>query len=211
MWAHGRPLEGKPVAIIGQGPSLSEKAIEDIQSAGIPVIAIKDSSRYVENPFITYACDRKWWQKRWPDENYEYLRNSETIRLVMAWQKVKDNVPDLRSIGFDGTLGLSFKEGYVRHGRNSGYQMVNHAINLGANPIFLHGFDMRIVGDKSHGVPHVFTHRKTFTDFVGYFNTMSGDLKVWGGKIYNTCMDSALEIFPKVPLEQVIKDIKNGR
>jgi hypothetical protein len=210
MWAHGRFLEGKPVAVIGQGPSLSEADIEKIQIAEIPVIAIKDSSRYVRDPVVIYACDRKWWQRRWKDERYEYLKNTTAVKLVMAWQMIKDDIPDLRTIGYDGIFGLSFKDGMVRHGRNSGYQMVNFAINAGASSILLHGFDCRIVDGKSHGIPdHVATHKTTFADFVGYFNTMKHDLDVWGGKVYNTCMTSAIEIFPKIPLESAIKIVKD--
>lgn len=210
-WAHGRLLEGKPVAVLAQGPSLNEKDIDSIVAAGISVIAIKDSSRYIINPFAIYGCDLKWWIRRWNDERYEYLRNYEGYKVTLNWQRRKHNVPDLRVINSDGIEGLSFSDGSIRHGRNSGYQAINWAINLGANPIIMCFFDMQYVDGKSHGVPeHVAVGQRTLREFANYFKTMEEGLKQWGGKIYNTCMTSALDpgIFPKVPLETVLKGVR---
>lgn len=213
-WAHGRLLEGKPVAILAQGPSLNEKDIDAICAAGIPIIAIKDSSRYVIDPFAIYGCDLKWWIKRWGDERYGYLREYRGYKVTLNWQRRKHDIPELKVLNTGGIEGLCFSDGTVCHGRNSGFQAVNFAINLGADPIILCFFDMQRVGEKSHGVPeHVAIGAGTFRDFANYFKTMGPGLKQWGGKIYNTCMTSALDsqIFPKVPLDTILKEYDNGR
>jgi hypothetical protein len=213
-WAHGKLLAGSPVAVLAQGPSLNEADIDAIAAAKIPIIAIKDSSRYVIDPFAIYACDLKWWIRRWNDPGYDYLRRYNGYKVTLNWQKRKHNIQDLRVLNSAGIEGLTFSDGFVCHGRNSGTQAINWAINLGANPVIMCFFDMQHVDGKSPGVPdHVAIGKGTFRDFANYFRTMKAGLQQWGGKIVNTCMTSALDdsIFPKVPLKTILKEYGNGR
>jgi len=100
---------------------------------------------------------------------------------------------------------LSMKDG-LGHGNNSGYGALNLAACLGANPIYLLGFDMRMNKNQSHwhnGHPNPMRPH-VLENFVKYFKVPAKICKEQGIEVINLCPDSALPYFPKKRIEEAL-------
>jgi len=101
----------------------------------------------------------------------------------------------------------------IHPGTNSGFGALMIALALGANPIGLLGFSMRV--DKKNSRTHFHDgykgqklksmqkkldgFAKSFEEFVPYFNLLPEV------EIYNLCEDSKLTCFPKMRVEEFIR------
>lgn len=124
-------------------------------------------------------------------------------------QAVKEfDLIHIRHIQKDG-LG---KNG-IATGGNSGYQAVNLAYLLGANPIYMLGFDMK----PKHGVNHWHgdhdrrgEHRLTnpnsnvYRQWIKNFSKMHREAQEVGVDIINCSRETALTI-PRMSLEECLK------
>jgi len=77
---------------------------------------------------------------------------------------------------------------------------------LGANPIYLLGFDMKYAGEKTHWHKgHPVPHRpNTVQRFKQYFKMAAIKTKERGIKVINLNPASALPYFPKRHYEEVL-------
>lgn len=104
---------------------------------------------------------------------------------------------------FSMTAGLG-------HGNNSGYGALNLAVCLGANPIYLLGYDMKHQQEQfgksshwhdGHPIPQM---EQTVEKFIHYFDRIAPGLKKRRVEVINLNPDSALECFPKMHLEEIL-------
>jgi len=98
---------------------------------------------------------------------------------------------------------------------NSGSAAISIAANAGANRIFLLGFDMKLNADN-HQHWHDLYHRLNavprkhpggglpFDRHLRGFPEIARDAKQRGIQIINVCPDSAITVFPKVALKDII-------
>lgn len=94
----------------------------------------------------------------------------------------------------------------IGHGNNSGYAALNLAACLGANPIYLLGYDMQKEGDRTHwhdGHPDVWPDHVP-QSFKKLFIPAAKALKQNGVEVINLNPGSGLDCFPKKPLSTVL-------
>lgn len=103
----------------------------------------------------------------------------------------------------------------IGHGNNGGYAALNLAVCMGANPIYLLGYDMRhkdIVGKdgqletlshyhSGHPLPQM---ESDVEGFIKYFNHASSIIRERGIDVVNLNPDSSLRCFPKMKPEEVL-------
>lgn len=99
-----------------------------------------------------------------------------------------------------GRTGMSFKlEDGLYHGNNSGFGALNLAVALGANPIYLLGFDMKFSKDGSghyhDGHPAAFKE-SMMKSFPKAFEMTVNMLNEKNIKVINCNPDSALKCYP---------------
>jgi hypothetical protein len=96
----------------------------------------------------------------------------------------------------------------IRQGRSSGQTGVSLAYALGADPIYLLGFDMRTVEGREHhhddyvGAPRDLDVYER--EFIPSFKGWHEQALAAGRRIYNATPGSALKEFPFVSLDEVI-------
>ena len=145
-----RPLAGGCV-IAAPGPSLDLAPLW-LTDGRLPTIAVQDAYRRLPNADILYGCDSKWWKarnwvsdfqgERWCVHAAEQHDFSSQVTIEEADQH------GLKMV--DGYKGNRFMEkGGICYGDNSGFQAINLAMFLGADLIYLIGFDMRL-GKRAH-------------------------------------------------------------
>ncbi len=142
-----RPLwDGATVVIIGGGPSVTAEQVEYVHNSGHKVIAINDAYRLAPWADLLYGCDAKWWE--WHEGVPDFKGIKVCLRYCVAgngcegkW--TEDLYPDIKSLAYDGIEGISTIPGLVKSGKDSGYQAIQLAIQLGAEKIVLLGYDMK--------------------------------------------------------------------
>lgn len=150
---------GRPCYIIGGGPSL-EQHLDWLIPRLKGQLTIGINRAYEQfDPTIIFGMDPKfirWLQmgkygelalKRWKESQ------AHKVWLLTYKTRVADDVYILKCIGGYTLARQAFpfrmEEG-IGHGKNSGYAALNLAACLGANPIYLLGYDMKKEGDKTH-------------------------------------------------------------
>lgn len=207
-WQHGRPWAGQACAIFGGGPTLTQHQVDACR--GVRTIAINNAYLLAPWADILYFCDARWWE--WHHERPEFMSHTgQRVTLENAAICALDQrVLALRNTGTDG---IDTTDGCVRSGASGGYQALNLALNLGADPIFLLGYDMRAVNGITHwhgGHPVVHIDpRNTFDNLMRpYFEKQGGAAdrcRELGVTVLNCTPGSALRAFSKTPLDEALK------
>jgi len=189
--------KGKRCFILGGGPSLCGfdfKQLEDEYTIGI--------NRVYENMdcSILFAMDGRFFN--WiRDGKYgkHALSRFRNFHGVKFWLDVANlNIHDVFYIRAIGRQGLSWKlEEGLYNGNNSGYGALNLALTLGANPIYLLGFDMSFDKGKGHyhnGHPTPFKE-SMMGSFKPSFNNAAAEIRTHGIKVININRNSKLKCF----------------
>lgn len=96
----------------------------------------------------------------------------------------------------------------IRQGRNSGQSAISLAIAFGAKTIVLLGFDMQVVGDRTHEHDDYNrpTHPVVFSDeFLPAFKDWNQQALDFGVTILNATVGSALKEFPFIKLHEFLE------
>lgn len=210
---------GKPCFVVGGGPSLHD--FEWPLLKGRRTIGINRAFEKFD-PTIIFSMDTRflnWLQKDkydvMPDGAgaKEKFRCSQAYKVWLATYRL-ELPPEFFIVLVKGNyeLGLkaftfSMEEG-LGHGNNSGYAALNLAVCLGADPIYLLGFDC------NHDVKFGRTHwhsghpleqkRSTVRDFIPFFNRAAERLRHTDFHVVNLNPGSALECFPKQAPKEVL-------
>lgn len=157
-WAPGRDWEGATVVCVGSGPSLTEAQAARVAAAHatgqVRVIAINRA--WERTPFadLLWGCDARWWH--W-DSGQRALSQfvgvvaTQDGRAVAEFPRLKwleaseDTTQPVDSAARHG--GFDARPGYVRTGRNGGYQALHLAVQRGARRVLLLGYDQRPAPD----------------------------------------------------------------
>ncbi len=94
----------------------------------------------------------------------------------------------------------------IGHGDNSGYAALNLAVCLGANPIYLLGFDCKHTNGKSHWhAGHVMGQEEWRAEkWVKYFDIAAEKLAPSKFRVVNLNPNSAIECFEKMPQGRIL-------
>ena len=203
MWTVPRLWPGATVACLGGGPSLCADQLALLRGRAL-VIAINDAWRLAPWADVLYGCDGRWWRKHGGVPGF-------TGRKVTLETGAADIAPwpEIKVLRNTGTRGLERAPTGLRTGRNGGYQAINLAVHLGARRILLLGYDMKPAAD---GRTHWFgdhedwpTRPNLYRDvFLPHFEGLAHALDAIGVAVVNCTPGSALEAFPKAPLEQAL-------
>jgi len=204
--------KGKPCFIIGGGPSL--EGFDWSRLKGKRTIGINRAFERFE-PTIIFSMDTRFlaWLERGeygPEMKKRLIRSS----AYKVWQctytaqlpafiyiiKVhKDYYTGCRAFTESLKIGIG-------HGDNSGYGALNVACCLGANPIYLLGYDLKHENGKSHwheGHPAK-QKEEAIEKWIGHFGWAAPLIKSRGFRVINLNPNSALECFEKRKMEGIL-------
>lgn len=203
---------GKPCFIIGGGPSLKDFKWSKLK--GKRTIGINLAFKQID-PTIIMSMDTRFlnWLElgKYGQEAKKMFHRSTAYKVWLCTYvsklpppifivKVHRNYKEgLRAFTF------SLKDG-IGHGNNSGYAALNLAVCLGANPIYLLGFDCKHTNGKSHWHDGHPTRQaeKTAIGFAHFFARAAPIIKAKKMKVINLNPDSGLGCFPKMKPEEVL-------
>lgn len=209
-WYVPRDWDGATVAIVGCGPSLSDTQCDRLLAAHaigtIRVIAVNRA--WERTPFadLLWGCDARWWD--WESgkralQQFAGVAATQDSRAAVSYPRLKwleaSEDPDAPEGSAERHGGYDARPGYVRTGRNGGYQAAHLAIQRGAARLLLVGFDHRAADDgRTHW--HERHPRPTSADV--YANLM---LPCWrtlvrpaadlGVRVVNVTPGSAIDCF----------------
>lgn len=193
-WQVPRMWEGKTVAVLASGPSMSKIVADEVLAAGLPTIVINNTYLLAPWADMLYAADAAWWQAHPGTADFRGLR--VTVQDVAGTLKLRCSGP----AGFDPHPGA------VRSGGHSGHQAVHIAMHAGARRILLCGFDMH--GTHWHG-EHAFPLRNTaggtYGRWVEQFAELRDSAISLGIEIVNCTPGSALTCFPAASLTEALR------
>lgn len=138
-----RPLEGRAVAVLGGGPSLTRRIAEALQAG--PVIAANNAFYLVRQPALVVALDRRW---------FEWHGNALAAFGHLAVTALRAG----GSIPYRGKYYAMHREreavwppnAGTMAGKNSGHAAAALAFTLGATRVYLAGFDMGFPEGRHH-------------------------------------------------------------
>lgn len=193
-----RIMDGGTIAVLGSGPSLSRADVELCRPLD-GVVAVNDA--YTLAPWATalYAGDRKWWH--WHKGVPGFLGRRYTVQAYPGVEVLRQG-PD---------TGLCLDPTRLALGRNSVYQAINLAVHFGATRILLLGVDMSN-GPRADGKgrsDHFFGHHPDnsapqFSICLARFETLVQPLAKAGVEVLNCSRRTALDVFPRVALEEAL-------
>jgi hypothetical protein len=193
---------GDTAVIIASGPSL-KKADVDYVRGKAKVIAINTSFRIAPWAEILYACDAGWWHHYF-GEVARLFQGSELWTIsIPAYKKYK-----LHYIyGDDKRSGLSKTPQQLNAGKNSAHQAIGLAYLFGAKRILLLGCDFQRVAGKVHwhaDHPRAMGNGGRFAEWVKDMRPLAQDLRAAGVEVINCSPSSAIDAFPKHPIQECL-------
>lgn len=207
--------KGQRCFIIGGGPSLRGFDFERLK--GERVIAINAAFKFAMFADILFFMDKANFYKplidgRMNDGGIKKAWNEFKGHKVFLDLLQKRQIPDCYQLYANSALeeGLThtMKKGLI-HGNNSGHGALNLAYCLGANPIYLLGYDFYFVGPKKQrGHFHkIYKHElseSSFKNFIKFFLKSSKILRRLGVKVYNCNPKSHLRYFEFANIDEVL-------
>jgi len=209
---------GQRCFIIGGGESL--KGFDFNLLKGERVIAINRAFEYCDFADIWYAMDVRFYNDI-RNGIFDTVLGGSVYAKWKAFQGIKaflcpinhykfyDKVYFIRRFPQEEVV-KNLADG-IYGGSNSGFGALMLAIALGANPIYLLGYDMRI-RESTHfhsGYEHQKGKKDSLANKIGIFRKLFEDFADKYPKdvqIINLCLDSAIECFPKDHIYNVFQN-----
>lgn len=197
-------LKDDTVFIVGGGQSLRGFDYNILQDR--KVIGINQACVYIPNLTAIYWADEDWAAKN--DDTLE--RHSCKLRFCAKRNPALDYATNntYRMLGGAIPLKLTGDQGFdpdinnVR-GNNSGCHVLNLCVNAGAKRIVLLGFDMQV--GHWHNAYELSYNTEVYQGFLQSINSMAAELPS-DVEVINCSMISAIEAFPKVPIDVILQD-----
>lgn len=186
-WEVPREWEGERCYIIGGGPSIARLKTELLQNENL--IVINNAYKLFPNASFCFFHDEQWFK-----QHERKLLETFRGRIVTHHNKFEkaDKVLYLQR-GSNHRLARNPKT--LNHGNNSGHGALNLAVHLGASPIYLLGYDMRVVQNR-HNYHKAHTREMKHDIYKKYIEAMGSIELPEGVTVYNATPDSALPTFP---------------
>jgi hypothetical protein len=189
---------GKTVFILGGGPSLKDEDLSLIHNQR--VIGVNDAFK------LGSWVDLCWWSDcRWAIWNHEVL--SQYTGIILSCVRCHCQHPHTLTVSRLEGSGISERPDGVKWNRSSGGSAINVAYLLGSKKIVLLGYDMKVVdGQHNWHTNHKFRPKDTIYNnrFIPPFLEIAKDATRLGIEILNATKNSALDMFPKVDLKEVV-------
>lgn len=206
-----------PCFVVGGGPSLKGFPWESLR--GLPWIGVNMAIEH--RPPIWFFSDH-WIAEELLKPPPERM---ESFRRLPAWDRLQSirvcsqavmeagkSFPDtfyVRVAPPRVLWGKDLKQG-IGAFTNSGLSAVNLADALGADPIYLLGFDMNSTGDPSVRLSHYhkfYPPERTSSEYAAtrFLAAFEHHARFVRAKVFNCSPRSALGIFPKVTAEEALR------
>lgn len=201
--------KGQRCFIIGGGPSLKDFDFSKLK--GELVIGINRAYERVDCT-IAFSIDSQYY--RWivkgklgaeAKEKFDNFKGYKVWLNSAYFIPCPEDIYLFNSIGGGEAFSWSLKNG-LAGGCNSGYGALNLAVCLGANPIYLLGFDMKGDGEKQawwHDGYPVKQPEKVYKKFIERFNNIAPEIKAKGIKVINLNPGSKLKCFDFGRFEEI--------
>jgi len=185
------------IVCIGGGPSLTQEDVDRTQ--GQVVIAINDGYQMAPHATYHYFCDSKWWAWHKDRDDYKAFQGQritqDEVREDGIWRIAGEAKP-----------GLSLDPARVHFGSNSGFQVLNLAVLMGASRILLLGYDMKIARS---GLSHWFGDhpdkvRSNYMAWLSNFSVAAEQCEELGIEVINCSPDTALICFRQMSLASAL-------
>lgn len=162
---------------------------------------------YMLGPWISvlYFCDARFFRL-----HSEGINNFHNIKATCAsafGTELEGRLANVKRLKRDYKPGLSSRPDTICWNSNSGAAAINFAVLAGAKRILLLGFDMLSQEGETHWhsvYGNIRTHKNTFKRFLVKFPDIARDAKKRGVEILNVSPNSAITVFPKVSLKEVL-------
>ena len=188
--------------VAATGPSLSIDMAH--ACAGAPVIAVSDAWTLFPRAEILYSCDACWWDAH--DGVPEFAGDKWSSHNAAEFD---DKWPAAQRYGLNliagrRAAGFSRQPDTIHYGSNSGFQALNLALHA-ARRVILIGFDMgftakrHFFGEHPEGLQVCTDYGAFIPAFREAADRMPDDVE-----ILNATPGSALDCFPKVPLDDAL-------
>lgn len=203
-----RPLEGKPVMIIGGGPGLTREVAA--QALLYNVILTNNAYLLIEEPRLVVAMDRRWYG--WHAQAAHQLGHTMVAGLRPG-QHAQTQLPYIKMQ--KDSDGLLTDDPGLLTGKNSGQAAIILARHLGASRIYLAGFDMTFRGEtkevshwhSGHVIPSSLSNYET--RFRPRLEKLTRAL-LREGRTLAAVTPSEADI-PHVPLTSAIEDLARAQ
>lgn len=213
-WKPDPKWKDQDVFIIGGGVSLEKFDWELLRPDDVFTIGCNDA--YLRGPDVCNICffgDIKWWRKHQRDlELYRASGKGAVFTHCPQLQTRKDNTPWLWKMNRNGR-GLYTDA--LCWNKNTGAGAVNLALLLGAQRVFLLGFDMHLTGGRSNWHDNSLDkpNENVYPRFLKGFERLNKDLpiKFPGREIFNVTDDSSLDSFPKIGTKEFWEAYKSEK
>lgn len=185
-----KELAGKTVYLIAGGPSL--KDFDFSRLCGKNVIVINKAFKYVPEFQYLYWTDSRFYN--WFKSEIDVLKCKKFTPCTTPGN-MPDNVTVLKNSG--GRIIDISSPHVITAGNNSGFGAISLAIKLGAERIYLLGYDMGYTGSNTHfhdGYPSGTAKHSVYRSMLQYFEDNAAIIKSVV-QIYNTSLNSNLKCF----------------
>lgn len=207
FWRVPRVWEGKTVAVMASGPSMTPAIAKQIRDAGIPSIVINTTYQLAPFADILYAADSIWWSVHGPQiDGFGFKGLKVSIQQIPGGTQ-RPNVPnDVRVLRNTGNRGFDPDAGALRVGGYgiSGYQAIHLAAHTGAKRILLCGYDGR--GGHWHGnhPEPLSSHELPLLRALPYYPELADALSALHIEVFNCTPESAIKAFPAASLSECL-------
>ena len=202
---------GKRCFIVGGGPSLKDfdfSLLDGELTIGINRAFEKFS------PTMIFCGDKRMWSwielQKFGSKTKRLFRDSKAYKVFLD---LKDNAlpDDILRIDPAAKDGITkrLKDG-IGLGDNSGFMALNIAVCLGANPIYLLGFDMKGNGNGKQawwrgGYPEI-QDEEVYDRMISYFNDSAKEIRALDVRVINLSPESNLRCFDFADVEDVLEN-----
>jgi len=202
----------KPVAIVGNGPSLKGFDLERLRG-DFHVLAVKGAIFNIPWADAGFGLDIPRY--------VEWRNMLHTVQFPVYWAAVKakflgegPHPPCLRILRRIDINQVSSDPTAICSGGSSGYGAINLAWLKRARRMLLLGFDYN--GEVGHHDLRAYLQVRSqdatsWYSWAKNFKTMKRDLDLVGGAfIVNACLTSRIAVFPRLDIERAIVAVRQG-
>ncbi|HEQ98820.1 MAG TPA: hypothetical protein ENO22_05715 [candidate division Zixibacteria bacterium] len=187
--------------IIGGGPSLRGFDIKRLR--GKRIIAVNNAYRMADWIDCLFFGDCRWYNM-----HAKQLLSFAGLKVTTCEQHL--DKPGIKVVKRQNKIrGLSTSPSILAWNLSSGACAIGLAYHFGVKRIILLGFDMRVVEGRynyhdDYDPPANPKGKNPYPRFLRPFPDIAHSLKQKNIECFNACLDSALDVFPKVALEDLI-------
>lgn len=215
----------RTIVCIGTGPSLTDRQVEVARGKGFQLFGCNRTFVDFANLDLCFGNDLKFWERYMPLLE-EYTENgTQPKRVATGSKEAAERWPVLEYFEPIFKPGLSVPretgQQQIHHGHGAGYSLVNVAYLSGADQIILLGYDLKYpknydarnrdpggqrhyFGEYEEPLQHWPSERinkdGVHEELCELYQTVAEQGLV---EIINCSADSALECFPRMPIEEV--------